>query len=258
MKPSPEHIVKEQIGTDVKYSIRVIGKTPSHKVSIQSVEAFFINTTLQQCKKCQERYYNSHLKFLRRYPVEPLVNDYISTAYCLNNSGAYCYNTHPVNCYKGFGIEPFGHNHQDHKCHEHDESVCKALVYYTDDKSVVQVYFPADLQKHTGIYDLMIRVKIHNDSYQIDHSKTFSITYEGILELNGDAEDLPDGIEDIIIDSEDHPTPSSDDLYVISGELNNNNLDLTLSDFSSVPSIDMSREFAWGGDDLNVSDNNGN
>jgi hypothetical protein len=103
----------------------------------------------------------------------------------------------------------------------------------------------------------LIRVTTHNDAYELDHTKTFSITYDGILTLTGDVDDLPDGIEDIQIDEKDHTTPSVNDLYVIGGELDGNDLQLTLSDLTPVPSIDMSKEFAWGGDNSTEPNNEG-
>ena len=182
--------IRTMIGNDIRFNVQLLSDTASRTINIENVEAYFVNSTARtQYENDQNRF-----KFIRRYPIEPLVNDYISTAYCLNTSGVYCY------VYDGFGVKPF-----EKRKHIEDPAKIKALVYYTEDRDKVQIYFPGDYQKEVGTYDLIIHATIYDpysDSYT--HGREITVSYEDIVTLTEASEQLPDGISDIIITTGDN------------------------------------------------------
>lgn len=191
------------LGSDVRFKVQILGGDQAHSVSISSVSAYFINRDLRQQMEqygSAEDVKKAQFKFLRRYPIEFYVNDCRSTCCCLNNPCCYGYNHMPVGTclpvYNGFGTEPYLRKPVDII---QDESVVRAITYYCSDRSSVEIYLPGDRQKHIGNYDLVITAKIHNDSYKVDHVRTFTVSYESILELTENSEDIPSGIYDIII-----------------------------------------------------------
>lgn len=180
---STDQHITARIGTDIKFKVQLLGETSSNTVNIQSVDAYFINATLNQ----QLQNDANKFKFIRRYPIEPLVNDYKSTEYCLNASGVYGY------VYDGFGRKPFD------KKPLLDPCKVNGKVYYTENRDTVEIYFPADRQKQTGDYDLVIDAVIYDPSDSFKHSRKISIDYQSLVTLTGSAEDLPDGISDVVI-----------------------------------------------------------
>lgn len=224
-----ENKITAMLKSDIKINVRLIGEDQSHTVNIQSVDAYFIHKDLRI--KAEEN--KKHFKFLRRYPIEPCVNNLKSTICCLNNPGIYGYNTMPVGTcapvYAGFGLNP--HFHEHHCCFKNPEAI-KAPVYYTADRSTVEVYFPAWLQKKVGDYDLIINAKLYDPEYHFNNLRTISISYETIVTLTETSTNLPDGIsgveingdevitpDDPIVDPDDPVEPIETDIYVESGSV---------------------------------------
>lgn len=182
--------IRTMIGNDIRFNVKLLSDTASRTINIENVEAYFINSTA----RTQYENEKNRFKFIRRYPIEPLVNDYISTAYCLNTSGVYCY------VYDGFGVKPF-----EKRKHIEDPTKTKALVYYTENRDQVEIYFPGDYQKEVGTYDLIISATIYDpysDSYK--HGRKIVVSYEDIVTLTEAAEQLPDGISNIVITTGDN------------------------------------------------------
>lgn len=220
--------VTAMLKSDIKFKVRLLKEDQASAVNIQSVDAYFIHRDLRE----REKEFKKHFKFLRRYPIEPCVNNIQSTICCLNNPGIYGYNTKPVGVcapvYAGFGIEPcFGHHCCDHHCHHHlfaeGPDVIQAPIYYTADRTAVEVYFPAWMQKKPGVYDLIVTFVMYDNKYHLCNARTFTISYESIVTLTESSEVLPGGFADIEIlpydpaDESDpsnpypspHPSPSS-------------------------------------------------
>ena len=218
-----ENKITAMLKSDVKINVRLVGEDQSHTVNIQSVDAYFIHKDLRI--KAEEN--KKHFKFLRRYPIEPCVNNLRSTICCLNNPGIYGYNTRPVGTcapvYAGFGVEPFG---KGRKIFPGGPEVVKAAVYYTADRSTVEVYFPAYLQKKAGDYDLVINAKLYDPNYHFNNLRVISVSYEDFVTLTSTSTTLPDGISEIELNGNSSTTPyepgvepSGYDVYVESGQV---------------------------------------
>lgn len=261
-----ENKITAMLKSDIKFKVRLLKEDQARAVNIQSVEAYFIHKGLRE----RQLEFKKHFKFLRRYPIEPCVNDLHSTVCCLNNPGIYGYNTRPVGIcapvYAGFGLEP--HFHAHHCCLKNSE-VIKAPVYYTADRMAVEVYFPAWMQKFPGEYDLIITVVMYDNKYHLCNSRTFTISYESIVTLTETSSGIPGGFGDIEIlpydpsdeDESDPVNPDPDpytpqptgDKYVKSGEVVNKNgddpttlvLDLQNTDSTEDVKIDLGIIADW-------------
>lgn len=235
--------VKVMIGSDVKFTV-ILSDSPTSTTNIQSVDAYFVHKDLRRQSKKDK----AQFKFLRRYPIEPCVNDIKSTICCLNNPGIYGYNTKPVGIcapvYAGFGVEPFDPNNVTLK----SAGVVKAAVYYTAQRDTVEIYFPGLQQKILGEYDLVINARVYDPNFSFDHSKMVAISYEELVELN-DSTDGNTGTNatisydgDITID--DPTVELSSDNYVQSGQVNNGILTLDMSNGSDV-NINLDGSIIW-------------
>lgn len=260
-----ENKVTAMLKSDIKFTVRLIGEDESHAVNIQSVNAYFINKDLR--KQAEEE--KKHFKFLRRYPIEPCVNNLKSTICCLNNPGIYGYNARPVGTcapvYAGFGVEPFGKNR---RFVPSSLEVIKAPVYYTADRSVVEIYFPAFAQKKCGEYDLVINATVYDSGFHFTNGRVMSLSYEGIVTLTEEANTIPGGLSNVEITTENigtiitpTPDPGTDpiegDRYTRSGAVlygtnpntgvqgTNLVLDLANTDASDDVYIDMSSIADW-------------
>jgi hypothetical protein len=203
-----ENKITAMLKSDVKINVRLVGEDQSHTVNIQSVDAYFIHKDLRI--KAEEN--KKHFKFLRRYPIEPCVNNLRSTICCLNNPGIYGYNTRPVGTcapvYAGFGVAPFAKNH---RFLQTGPDVVKAAVYYTADRSTVEIYFPAVLQKKAGEYDLVINARLYDSNYHFNNIRVVSVSYESIVTLTPTATGFPSGISDIEINGDSTIIPDDPD-----------------------------------------------
>lgn len=230
------------IGTDIRFKIKISGVTQATSVNIQSVDVYFVRSEVKK----QEAEMRKKFKFLRRYPIEPFVNDFRSTAHYLNNAGYYGYTVCPgiiAQVYDGFGVNPW---HKFDPCPFPIEKdiVVKGKVYFTEDKSMVEVYFPAMYQKQTGSYDMIVRVRLYDSDYSPSHSRVITLRYNDFIVLKESGDSLPSGISVVEIDDSQEVTPTPDDTYVYLGELNDNSIDLSLTSGRTVP-IDISNITDW-------------
>lgn len=263
-----EKNIQTRIGSDIMFSVKILGARDARKVGVQSVEAYFINKDLQEKyhneyvarkeaqkkreeeKKQREEDFRKHFKFLRRYPVTPLVNDFRSTICCLNNPCHYGYNTLPIQAYyhvyDGFGVVPFKEHHDHHHKPIKDESIVRGDIYYTEDRSTIEVYFPATRQKHIGTYDLILNVKVADRNFSYENIREFTIDYSEFIKLTPHSEQYPSGITDIVI-GEDLITDKNVDVHLQSGELTNGCLELDLSN-GGIVHVDVSQATNWEGE----------
>lgn len=222
--------VTVMLKTDLKFKVRFLKEEQANAVNIQSVDAYFINRSLRERKFEEQKEFKKHFKFLRRYPIEPCVNDLHSTICCLNNPGIYGYNTRPVGIcapvYAGFGVEPcFGHHchghHHHYDCLHHDApgphvegpEVIKAPIFYTADRMAVEVYFPAWLQKVPGEYDLVMTIVMYDNKYCLHNARTITISYESLVTLTETSDSYPniEIIPDDVPDDEEPEVPGGDE-----------------------------------------------
>lgn len=225
------------IGSDIRFNVQILASDEIATINILEVKAQFISKGGARKKEDAKK----HFKFLRRYPIEPFVDDIRSTAHCLNNPTHYGYYTLPIQAYyhvyDGYGVVPFEHKKGPIK----DPSIVDGVVYYTKNRAVVQVFFPGYKQKELGSYDLILTIKVYDNSQPFDHARTMTIRYDDFLKLV-ERGDTPSGISRIIID--DSEIIESDDIYVNQGALAGNAINLTLTNEGTVP-IDISEITDW-------------
>lgn len=270
-----------RIGTDIKLYVSLKDNV-NQPLNIHSVQAFLVNTSLkdklkQQIKDAYDAYDNASsdksIKYISRFPNEPMCDCYRSTRYDICQSGYPTYHAAPYYIkpfYRGFGVYPhtfdaFRNHAWAHRCVDKEMfDIVKAEKEYKDKSSYIQyqavveesnkpgvihVYFPAKDQIECGKYSLILVVKCYAPGYTTQTLlKTITFDYKDVLELVSDM-DLADNdsvVEVGIIEPDINIT--GDDTYVNKGRVesssNQDNLILGLSTGGEVP-IDFSRLTAW-------------
>lgn len=161
--------------------------------TIDSLQAFIINDTKE--KEYEEDIKNK-TKFISRFPVEPYVDAYTSTAYDVKSSGYPVWRAYPQNhiyaTYSGFGPNPEWDNIYRPVPHR-NLTQYRAQVKYTEDRSMVKVFFPAKAQLYTGTYKLVVVAKIYDPGYSKDNLRTVTMDYENVFTLVNNSTDGIDG-----------------------------------------------------------------
>lgn len=106
-----------RIGTDILLRVKLKVKKPNDSVNIKSLRAFIINTTKEQQIAEDLR---KKTRFMGRFPHEPFMCSYESTAYDIKSEGCPVYRAYPVIYrpmpYCGFGVYPKWDNIYKHEC----------------------------------------------------------------------------------------------------------------------------------------------
>ena len=232
-----------RIGNDIKLLLKLLGSTEK-RLNIHSIKAFIINTTAQ-AEAIQKA--KNESKFISRFPVEPYVNDYCSTAYNTNLSGFPTYHAlpkdHVYGSYAGIGVRP---QWQDKYklVPEHNFTEFLAPVKMTSSSDVVEIFFPAEAQLFTGEYKIVVVAQLYEPGYSANNLRTVTMDYENIFKLvSSSSEEGEDSKVTIIVGDIDVRLPE-DDVYVESGNLNKNEVNLTRTDGTTVK-VDISKETAW-------------
>ena len=100
--------MKIRIGNDICLDVTLIYNANDEYANINSVQAFIINAD----KEAEyEEDIKNKTKFISRFPIEPYVNAYTSTAYDIKSSGYPTWRAYPRNhvyaTYAGFGPNPY-------------------------------------------------------------------------------------------------------------------------------------------------------
>lgn len=237
-------------------------------IGIRSVKAILINNTLKE-KRIQE--FKKKTRFITRFPIEPHIEAFHSTPYDVCNSGYPTWRTYPLwyghhdhffhyphhHYYKGFGPNP----HFDglyRPLPMEDGSEYRANVMATERQNVVEVSFPAEHQRYTGKYTLIIVAKIFAPGFNHNNLKTITIDFPNIFELvpTTAGQDDPDilgsytEIEDRLPSYEIHV---DSDIYVKDGDLSKDDsggdsVTLQRTDGGQVQ-VDLSPIVSWGDPD---------
>lgn len=215
---------KIRIGNDILLKVSLLGTKknafgdiPVDAVRINSVKAYLINTTAEQQLLEQTK---NKTKFISRFPIEPVVPIYTSTAYNINSSGYPSYHAFPQNyiagSYAGFGPNPCWKD--IYKTPEFNPIEYIAEVKHTKYRNVVQVLFPADAQLLTGIYKLVIVAKIYEPGYSSNNLRTVTMDYDKIFKLVDNSEEGVDSAVTldvgIIKNVPENPEEDAFDTYV--------------------------------------------
>lgn len=176
--------MKIRIGNDISLDVTLLYNSYNDEyVNINSIKAFIINASKE---KEFEEDLNNRVKFISRFPVEPYVDAYTSTAYDIKSSGYPTWRAYPKNhvygTYSGFGLNPYWPNIY-RPMPEHNLTEYQAEIKYTEDRDKVRVFFPAEAQFYTGTYNLVIVAKIYDPGYSKDNLRTVTMDYENVFEL---------------------------------------------------------------------------
>lgn len=246
-----------------------ISGTISSGVGIREVKAYLINTSIIEEREAHIR---KKTRFIARYPIEPSFECFTSTPYNTCSSGCPTWRALPhkfcVSPYHGFGWKP-----EWGGIYKQVPAACPveycAPVMFTSQQNVIEVCFPAEAQRFTGKYKLIVVAKVYAPGFNGSNLKTVTIDMPDVLELvKTTAESTSTGIEMNVNQIEDvlvaggssqggnsggssgggtntpPVTVTVDDVYVDSGSYNNNYITLTRTDGMPV-GVDVSQITAW-------------
>lgn len=153
------------------------------RISIRSVKAIFVNATR---KKQYEDDIKKKTRFISRFPIEPIVDAFHATPYDICVSGYPTWRAYPRRHgflpYHGFGVYPeWGGIYKPLPIINDIEY--RANVAATEHQNVVEVSFPAEHQLHTGVYNLILVVKVYAPGFNNKNLKTITIDLPAVIEL---------------------------------------------------------------------------
>lgn len=146
-------------------------------VNIQSLSAYIVcvNPSIDVNKK---------VKYISRFPIEPTSCCYEPTAHNINCSGCSSYYVFPKRRFVGSFFD-FNCRPKRRK----DFSKYLAPTKATDNKSVVEILFPAEAQKFVGNYKLIVVAKLYEPGYFENNLKTVTIDYPDVFTLVGSSQE---------------------------------------------------------------------
>lgn len=210
--------------------------------------------------------------------MEPYFKDYVSNCYnigCCGHPHYFARHCHCVPMYCGFGVYPhtfdgfrnhlWAHYDMDplrekirraEDLYHRSEQFLQyqALVEETQDPSTINVYFPGSNQIKTGIYKLVLVIKVYQPGYsKFTDFKTITVSYDNAFEL------VTEGGGDAVITIGVVPTDGNtgggsgqygSDKYVTEGSYSGDGfIQLKLNDGSSLKDpIDVTSETEWHDD----------
>lgn len=246
-------IPKIRIGNDIRLLIRLLGNKTIDPININHVKAYIINTSVE--KSALDKLRNK-TRFVSRFPLEPMIDSYTSTAYNINSTGYPTYYAFPkdyvIGSYAGFGCHP----HWDHiyrPIPHHNLTEFLAPVKSTRSRNVIEVLFPAEAQLFTGDYKIVIVAKIHQPGFRPNDLRTITMDYENIFTLVNTSDEGEDGPVKIQVGDADQYDQYGQDIFALSGELvegqdqqgqTTKNVNVNRTDGTSFD-IDLSSELSW-------------
>lgn len=173
---------KIRIGNDIRLAVDLNTQLdlPAGSNNVRQVSAYLINTTrLAEYKKKAK----ARSGFTGRFPREPFSHDYTTTPWCLCGCGKPTWNAYPTNAgcvYSGFGVEPYKGLKELKQLSQSIQY--KAACYNTQYPNMVLVDFPAEQQFYTGVYTLILVVKLYTPGYK-DNLKTVSVDIPNMFQI---------------------------------------------------------------------------
>ena len=131
--------MKIRLGNDIRLKIQLpIGSFDGDKSVILSARAFFVNSTLKE--DILKKYIKKN-RFIGRFPIEPFVDEFEPTKYCINSMGFPKYRAFVHNEYNGFGLKP--NWKKSMPIRDVNITVYESTVERTSNPNTVIVTFPA-------------------------------------------------------------------------------------------------------------------
>ena len=222
------------------------------EVAIRGVKAYLINTSKE--KEWEDRLHKE-TKFIARYPVEPCCGPFHANPYNICGCGYPCWKAYPYNyCmapYHGYGVNPKWHDIY-HKLPVKTDFEFFAPVMMTEDQNVVEVSFPAEAQRFTGVYKLILVVKAYAPGFNVTNTKTITVDVPDVFELvKSTDEGIDTGIvvntnlvQDVLTNGGEYDIDNYNDIYVERGSTLGNNIILNRTDGNPV-NVDVSELTGW-------------
>lgn len=252
---------KIRIGNDIRLAVDLNTQLdlPAGSNNVRQVSAYLINTTrLAEYKKKAK----ARSGFIGRFPREPFSHDYNTTPWCLCGCGKPTWNAYPTNAgcvYSGFGVEPYRGLKELKQLSRSIQY--KAACYNTQYPNMILVDFPANQQLHTGVYTLILVVKLYVPGYT-DNVQTVTTDIRNVFELVKSVADIDEGSAidtgvTIVTNpsNQDVPTPDDpntpdipdivyDDIYVNEASISNDTLSLGRTDDQTL-NVDLGGVVGW-------------
>lgn len=221
-------------------------------VSIRSVKAFLINTSLENERM---EVLKNKTRFISRFPMEPYYDAYEPTSYDIRSSGNPCRRAYPMRHlnmpYAGFGVHPHWGGLYKPLMRTNDAEYI-ANVMATKDQNVVEVSFPARAQRFTGVYKLIIVAELYAPGYNSRNLKTVTVDMPNVFELVKTSQEGVDtgilintaNIIDVLPSGEENSSFTYEDIYVNEGEFDGNTIALTRTDGTTI-NVDTSSVTGW-------------
>ena len=207
----------------------MFSKSQQGDVNIHSVKTYVINKTAQEAKIAE---LNSKTRFISRFPIEPECDCYTATQYNINCSGRPSYfafpKTYIAGSYSGFGCKPeWDYIYRPAKQCDFTEFLAPARA--TDNRSVVEILFPAEAQLFTGDYKIVIVAELYQPGFSSNNLRTVTVDYDNAFTLVDTSEEGIDTDVTINIGDVDHVIKLRGHERVIVGSIQDVNID-TISD----------------------------
>lgn len=240
----PSQYAEESNGSSIRPTSTGIG--------IRSVKAYLINTSKE--KEWEDRL-NKSTKFIARYPIEPCFECFHADPYNVHGCGYPTWRAYPYKFgmppYHGFGVRPEWYDIY-HKVPVKTDFEFFAPVMATEDQNIVEVAFPAEAQKFTGVYKLVLVAKVYAPGFNSRNLKTITVDMPDVFELvKTTAEGIDTGIvintnlvQDVLTNTGGYDIDKYNDIYVERGRTLGNNIVLSRTDGNPVD-IDVSEFTAW-------------
>lgn len=188
--------------------------------------------------------------------MEPYYLPYEPNPYDICQSGFPGWRAYPMRHlympYAGFGVHPhFGGLYKPLACIKNDTEYV-ANVMATKDQNVVEVSFPARVQRFAGLYKLVVVAELYAPGFNNHNLKTITVDMPNVFELVRSSEEgIDTGIKinvnnvvDVLPGGEEQANITYEDIYVNEGQFSNNNISLGRTDGSTV-NVDTSSVTGW-------------
>ena len=231
--------MKIRLGNDIRLKVQLPNNpVTGQRYNIISARAFFVNATLEE--DIQKKYIKKN-RFIGRFPIEPFVDEFEPTAYNINCSGNPKYRAFVCNQYNGFGVKPNWKECMPVK----DVNITRyeSQVDQTVNSNEIVVTFPASAQLYAGKYILIIVATIFDAGYS-NNGRTITTDMQNVFELVNTSAEEQNIDHPVFIEIDNTSDEQSNDIYVVSGSYNDDNVILTRSDNSHV-NIDLSPITGW-------------
>lgn len=213
--------MKIRIGNDIRLIAKLTSKSETGDVNIHSVQAYIVNKTSQ---------------VTNRFPTNFTHDCYMPNSYNINCSGRPSYHFFPKNGIHCFCSEfncdlDFERERNCVKCCNYAHFL--APVKATEDRSVVEILFPAEAQVFTGDYKLILRAKLYCPGFSPNNLKTVTVDYDNVFTLVGTSEQGIDTDVTVNVGDVDQMVPLRGDRNVIVGKVYTVSID-TIGDVQNI------------------------